>query len=192
MQLPVWQQFLNTTDRSKFNFISFAIDGQGPAVARPWVDKADVDYPVFCDEHNTLLTPLGINYVPVLLFLDEEGNPARKPKSCKPSEELFSKIREWIDRGEAAQIIQDGKKEMKVELTSEQNLALALFEQGNQALEKGQKDRALELWEKAFKLDPENWLIRKQYWALKNPERFYNTGDHPDYSWQKKQITAGR
>ena len=191
MQLPVWQQFLNKADTSKFNLIGMAIDGQGPVVARPWVKKADVTYPVFCDENNLLLTPLGINYVPVLLFLDEEGNLARTPKGSKPSDELTAQILEWIERGKSAEIIQKGKKLEKTVLTKDQKKALDLFQKGNSALQGGNGDLAEKLWEEAFRLDPENWLIRKQYWAIKEPDKFYKTGDTPDYKWQKEQIDAG-
>ena len=36
-------------------------------------------------------------------------------------------------------------------------------------------------------MDPQNWLIRKQLWAIETPEVSYE-GD-VDYGWQKEQIS---
>ena len=35
-------------------------------------------------------------------------------------------------------------------------------------------------------LAPDNWLIRKQLWALETPDVFYEAD--VDYVWQKEQI----
>ena len=40
-----------------------------------------------------------------------------------------------------------------------------------------------------MQLNPNNYLIRKQIWAVEHPERFYK-GD-VDYSWQKEQMARG-
>ena len=34
--------------------------------------------------------------------------------------------------------------------------------------------------------DAQNWLIRKQLWAIEHPEAFYD--GYVDYAWQKQQI----
>ncbi len=39
-------------------------------------------------------------------------------------------------------------------------------------------------------LVPENRIVRKQIWAIENPERFYE--GMVDFDWQKEQIAAGR
>ena len=41
------------------------------------------------------------------------------------------------------------------------------------------------LWRRGRDLDPGNYLIRKQIWAVENPDKFYN-GD-VDYDWQREQ-----
>lgn len=52
-------------------------------------------------------------------------------------------------------------------------------------LEKNHKQQALHQLQLALKKAPNNWLIRKQIWAIQNPERFYN-GDI-DFDWQRQQ-----
>ena len=48
---------------------------------------------------------------------------------------------------------------------------------------------AKEKWKKAAGLAPNNWMIRKQIWALRYPERFY---DGPiDLQWQQTMISKG-
>lgn len=50
----------------------------------------------------------------------------------------------------------------------------------------GDKAKAVEVLEHARKLFPKNWIVRKQIWALENPERFYD--GKVDYGWQKEQL----
>jgi len=41
-------------------------------------------------------------------------------------------------------------------------------------------------WRKALALDPGNWIIHKQIWAVEHPEAFYEGA--VDYGWQKKEL----
>ena len=49
---------------------------------------------------------------------------------------------------------------------------------------------ASQVWREGIVLDPQNWNMRKQLWAIENPDKFY-AGD-VDYGWQKEQVEAGR
>ncbi len=52
-------------------------------------------------------------------------------------------------------------------------------------LAQGRKEKALEALKRARAVEPDNWIIRKQIWAIEHPEQFYpaiNT------DWQKEQI----
>jgi tetratricopeptide (TPR) repeat protein len=64
------------------------------------------------------------------------------------------------------------------------------FRIGRAMLRQGKKDEALAELKKAWKLDQDNWIIRKQIWALEYPERFY--AGKVDYDWQKIQIKQGK
>jgi len=54
-------------------------------------------------------------------------------------------------------------------------------------LQQGQKDAALTKLKQARDLDPDNWRIRKQIWAIEHPDKFY-TGKSPDFDWQSEQL----
>lgn len=52
-------------------------------------------------------------------------------------------------------------------------------------LDLGEREKALAALRKAWALDPDNWVIRKQIWAIEHPEKFYpaiNT------EWQREEI----
>lgn len=61
------------------------------------------------------------------------------------------------------------------------------FAWGLALLDQGDKESALAKLKQARDLDPSNWRIRKQIWAIEHPDKFY-TGKSPDYAWQKAQI----
>ncbi len=36
-------------------------------------------------------------------------------------------------------------------------------------------------------LDPENWRIHKQIWAIEHPDKFYSDKS-PDFGWQREEL----
>ena len=54
-------------------------------------------------------------------------------------------------------------------------------------LHQNEKDRALAKLKAARDLDPENWRIHKQIWAIEHPDKFY-AGESPDFGWQKEEL----
>lgn len=60
------------------------------------------------------------------------------------------------------------------------------FRLGMLQLATGKKDEALANLKRSLLLDPGNFLIRKQIWAIENPDRFYEGS--VDYSWQQKKM----
>ena len=58
-------------------------------------------------------------------------------------------------------------------------------------LHQDEKENALLKLKLARDLDPENWRIRKQIWAIEHPDKFY-TGDSPDFGWQKEELARER
>lgn len=61
------------------------------------------------------------------------------------------------------------------------------FTWGQLLLQRGEKEAALAKLKQARDLDPDNWRIRKQIWAIEHPDKFY-TGRSPDFSWQKEEL----
>jgi hypothetical protein len=68
--------------------------------------------------------------------------------------------------------------------------AIALFQRGLELYREDKVDEAMALWRQGLALDPDNYIIRKQIWAVENPDRFY-TGD-VDYDWQREQTAKGQ
>ncbi len=63
--------------------------------------------------------------------------------------------------------------------------ARALFGRGVVYHREQKISQALECWKKAFAVEPTNWVVRKQIWALEFPDRFY---PRIHYDWQSEQI----
>ncbi|HJO82920.1 MAG: hypothetical protein QGG34_09480 [SAR202 cluster bacterium] len=72
----------------------------------------------------------------------------------------------------------------------EHDEANSLFREGESAYHGGDLARTIELWRKAVELEPDNYIIRKQIWALEHPEKFYDSD--VDYAWQRVQLEEGR
>jgi len=62
-----------------------------------------------------------------------------------------------------------------------------LFAHGGLLLANRQTAAALVEFKRARDLDPENWRIRKQIWAIEHPDKFYGSSGI-DWGWQKEQI----
>jgi len=52
-------------------------------------------------------------------------------------------------------------------------------------LDLGQKEKALSALRQASALDPGNWIIHKQIWAIGHPEEFYPSING---KWQEEQL----
>jgi hypothetical protein len=63
------------------------------------------------------------------------------------------------------------------------------LQHGLELLRRGDRIGALASWYQALAADPENYVIRKQIWAVEHPERFYPT---IDWAWQKEQLARER
>jgi thioredoxin-like negative regulator of GroEL len=66
--------------------------------------------------------------------------------------------------------------------------AAVFFSWGLLLLNQNQKEAALSKLKQARDLEPDNWRIRKQIWALEHPDKFY-TGHSPDFGWQKEELS---
>jgi len=71
----------------------------------------------------------------------------------------------------------------------ERELVATKLRLGRVLLDAGRTAEAVAAWREALRLDPENFLIRKQIWVAEHPERFFPTIDFP---WQQEQLAAER
>ena len=63
------------------------------------------------------------------------------------------------------------------------------LQRGLDLLRQGDRTGAAAAWREALAADPENYVVRKQIWAVEHPERFYPT---IDWAWQKAQLARER
>ena len=164
-----------------------AQDAQGAEVARPWVEKAGGTYRALLDRHNAVGKAYNLKFVPVGILVDEEGRLVRAVGSVNIGNEDFRReLSEWATTGAIPKAWIDADRQAAPrELTPDEAEADARFQLAIVLLERGNRDGAIAELKRAFRLDPQNWLIRKQLWAIETPGAFYE-GD-VDYTWQKAQ-----
>ncbi len=122
-------------------------------------------------------------------MIDEAGRLVKAPFSVNVQDQkTVAMLEKWLsDPGYNAVLLNDIKSSNKPTVQSNAEAA-ARFQLGLVLLEAGKKEEAMVEWRKALALDPNNWIIHKQIWAVENPDKFYK-GD-VDYSWQKAQLEA--
>lgn len=134
-----------------------------------------------------LANTFGFKIVPNGIFVDVDG-------TIRLLKQGFS-----VDKAEHIQAVETlikGDVE-KIELedtyysptSTKSNLELQLsqtkFKLGMEYAKQGKKEEALKELDEALRLDPDSFLIRKQRWYIRYPEKFSPT---IDVEWQQKQL----
>ncbi len=168
-----------------------ASDAQGPEVVRPWVEQGGGTCPALVDRQNVLGKLLNVKYVPYLIAVDEAGRLCRGIAPVNIDDAAFrADLESWAMTGAVPLAWQEAGGEAGPawsasprgrEADARYQLAVALLEQGA-------REEAMAELRRAFRLDPENWIIRKQLWAVEHPEAFYS--GPVDYAWQKRRRQA--
>ena len=163
-----------------------AIDAQGAEKARPFVEDAGATFSTVVDRNNLLSGLFGFKAVPNALFIDEDGVIAyQKYTGFDIQKPEFRKAANIWASGQLPTT--DSSQEPDVTNSESTHAeAVRLFDDGMKLYEVGQTQEALALWRKGVALEPDNYVIRKQIWAVENPDKFY-AGD-VDYDWQKTQL----
>ena len=183
-QLPVWQELHETYGGDNAAIVAVAMNAQGSEKARPFMEKAKGTFTCLIDEDNVLGKTLGFKAIPNGVLVDEEGRVAyqrfggfevRKP-------EIRKLVEDWLRTSSVT-------GEEATEATPLDQQVMELFNRGLELYRQGSVGEAMALWHSAVELDPRNFIIRKQMWAVEHPERFYD-GD-VDFDWQREQMRQG-
>lgn len=159
------------------------MDVQGPAVAEPWVQKADAAYPALIDQSNKLGKQFNFNYVPLIILFNEQGERVHGPAGFDiDKQENAEKLHAWLEGNKDFEKSSDNNT---VQDAGETESSLR-FQFGTYLVSAGEKEAALAQLRAALEQDEDNWLIRKQIWAIENPEKFYN--GNVDFDWQREQL----
>ena len=150
---------------------------------------ANADFVTLVDSQNTFGTRYDLKAIPYGVMIDETGRLVKAPFNINVADQkTLAMLEKWLsDPDYNAKLLRDIKPldELNAQTTTE---AAARFQLGLVLLEVGKKEEAIAEWRKALALDPQNWIIHKQIWAVEYPDKFYD-GD-VDYSWQKAQLEA--
>ena len=154
----------------------------------PYIEAANCTFSTLVDEQNHLSELFGFKAVPNVIVINKEGVIVGKQFGKfdirKPAD--FDMFRQWIEPSKAngEEVLNDKGTSMDSHID-----AIKLFQRGMKNVAANRIDEALKLWRLAVEKDPSNYVIRKQIWAIENPEKFYD--DEVDYDWQKDQLGEG-
>ena len=167
--------------------LSVAIDAQAPDVPRSYVERAGATFTTLVDRENLLSDLYGFRAIPNGFLIDEQGTVqySRLSGFDIRRRETAEALERWM----SGQDPQQAEVEAKGSLGAGHAEANAIFREGLDHYRAGRTDEALARWRQGLGLDPGNYLIRKQIWAVENPDKFYD-GD-VDYDWQREQTARG-
>lgn len=188
--MPGWQEFYSKHKKDDFELVTVAMDIQGPDVVRPWIEKAKAEYTALVDVENKFGSYFGYNFVPITMLFDETGRLVRGPQSANVANpELIEELEDWIENGDNS-VVAKNAKEVTTESAKNTGNGFAsleaekLFHDAVSLLGNKEQGNALLKLHAALELDQGNYLIRKQIWALENPEKFYD--GEIDTQWQRE------
>ena len=167
--------------------LSVAMDAQGADRARPYVDKAGTRFTTVVDQANLLGDLYGFKAIPNGFMIDEQG--VVRYKRLGGFDIRRRETAEIVERWVAGPSLDDSLDEAEQSLGTEHSRANTLFREGFDLYRDGKVDEAIARWREGVQLEPDNYIIRKQVWAVENPEKFYD-GD-VDYGWQREQMEKG-
>ncbi|MBM7570600.1 tetratricopeptide (TPR) repeat protein [Aquibacillus albus] len=162
-----------------------SVDIQGADVVKPYVQ--DTAFTTVVDAENKLANLFGFKIVPNGIFMDKEGTIRFIKQGFQvTNEEHVEAIRKLIF-GEVEKVELDDQYYTPIDIASdvEKQLAQTKFKLGMEYSNNGKKEEALKELDEALLLDSDNFLIRKQRWYIRYPEKFSPT---IDTEWQQKQL----
>lgn len=142
------------------------------------------DITVLVDADNQLGELFGFKAVPNGIFISPEGevDAIKAGRFDIRRAESRSLIDQWLSDGTVPSVDAPGGRERS-------ESARRFFLEAGAAVRAGRSEEAVLLLKAATQLEPDNFIIRKQLWAIENPERFYS--GEIDTVWQKARLERG-
>lgn len=164
--------------------MNIAIDLQGPNKVREYTTASKTTFPTAVDEKNILGQTFGFKSIPSGLIIDREGMLIYRRTGGFDirNKQVFQEIDNVLVKSSSHHYLQEL---IDIGSTEIPNDAIQIFREGVSLYKNGEFKDALDKWNMALKIDPDNYIIQKQIWAIKNPSRFYS--GKVDYDWQNKQ-----
>lgn len=164
--------------------LSIALDHEGPEAARPFAETAGPDITTLVDSEGLLSAHYGFHVVPNGFLVDEDGvlRFAKYGFSVEDEQDVAA-VEHFISTGDAPESPDPSLPYTLDEATFEK--VEGFLSDSREQRESGDLEAAAESMRMALRLDPKNFTIRKQIWAMEHPEKF-----HPviDFDWQAEQL----
>jgi peroxiredoxin len=172
---PIYQRL---KDRG-FEIISVAEDSGGEAAAGPTFDAAHVSFVTIVDPSHTISALYNFVNVPSAAWIDEEGHIVRLNEGTYAkkhnlgmikfgSDDYAPAVEDWVTNGVKSKFIWSAA-EMAKHLhprTLDEGRAQSLFELGVYFSNQKDLKKAKQYFAEAEALDPDNWNIHRQDWAI--------------------------
>lgn len=187
--MPGWQNFYDKFKDQDFELLSVSVDIQGAEVVKPYA--ANKTFTTVVDSENVLANLFGFKIVPNGIFIDKEGIIRLIKQGFSISNPDHVDAVEKLINGSADQIVLDDEYYTPSNHVTdlEKQLSQTKFKLGMEYARNGKKEEALNELDEALLLDTDNFLIRKQRWYIRYPEKFSPT---IDVDWQQKQLEKER
>jgi hypothetical protein len=167
-----------------------AVDTQGAAAARPWLERAGATFPTIVDSDNCLSAVYDYKVVPNGIFLDAAGIIRyRKIGGFNVAQAADVEAIQRLLDGEVEQIDLPAPAVPYQLGAAEAALVDTHLRLGGELYARGARTAAVVEWRQALHLDPANLTIRKQIWLAEHPEKFHPT---IDFDWQKDALARER
>ena len=158
-------------------------------MARPWHNKANAEFVTLVDSQNILGNRYNLKAIPYGVMIDEAGRLVKLPFNINvANKETITILEKWLSDPIYNATLLRSVKPLNKSQNPQVIEANARFQLGRTLLEVGKKAEAISEWRKALALDPKNWIIHKQIWAVEHPDKFYD--GNVDFGWQKAQLEA--
>ena len=144
-----------------------------------------MEFSTAIDSENILGHMFNFKAIPNVVLIDPSGVIRYIRRGFDIRKPEFAKIVENWAQGDNEPSDQMDHKDATVTIEAMQH-----FREGLALYQDNKREEALAAWRRGVAIEPDNYIIRKQIWAVENPDRFY---DGPvDYAWQKEQLDKGR
>ena len=184
----MWQDYYARHRDGRVDVLSVAVDVQGAEKARPYVERASATFTTVVDEENLLSRLFGFKAIPNGLLVDEEGILRYKKFGGFDIRKAWTA--ELLERWALGTSWEDPTGIVEgVAVGTDHSRAMGHFREGLDLYRAGRVQEALALWRESVRVDPDNYVIRKQIWAVEHPERFY--AGSVDFDWQREQLQQG-
>lgn len=182
--MPVWHEFYQKHKGNSFEILSVAVDLRGAEVVKEYTEGQE--FTTVIDSENLLANYFGFKIVPNGIFIDEEGTIRLVKEGFHVDNEEHTSAIESLIKGEAETVeLKDTYYNHQNKNSMEIQLSQTKFKLAQEYTKSNRKEEALKELDEALALDPENFLIRKQRWYIRHPEKFSPT---IDIEWQQEQL----